>query len=761
MTDKIAKHKFSADRPITSHADDLLGVAGFAESLATSIRGWTGRDSLIVALYGPWGSGKSSIKNLAVEALRGDKEHSPSIVEFNPWQWAGQAQLAEGFFQEIGVALGFKQKDKQNKKRASKWRSYAAYLKMGSFLAGSLRSIIAWLLFILGFIAVGSGLFVDPAHIKTIIIVTGALSIPLAALFRWGGSFVDNVVSILEAKAKVQEKSLAEIKKELSSLLQELLNPVLVIVDDVDRLSKEEIKYLFQLIKANADFPNLVYLLLFQRDLIEKHFDPEFLEKIVQVGFDIPRIEHTRLEKALFRGLDELLSENIAEKRFDQHYWGNLFVPGLRPFFETLRDVHRFLATLSFHLSLFRNKNSFEVNPVDLIGLEVLRVFEPKVYQRLFELKPILTGLQESYRSDNKAVEETRKTLESVILQSSVNKKTPVQEIIKVLFPRAQRYLGGMSYGGGFEEKWYRDLRVCHPDVFDRYFHFAIPEGDIAQADLDRILTSVGDRAALVGEMRTLNKRGLLGVFLDRFEAYKETIDISHAVPFITALFDIGDELPEEEAGFFTIGSDWHAIRVIYWYLRREPDIKKRRSLLKQATQETSGLYLAVMTASIDEDKLEKKETQDEMLVEQDDLSELKQICVEKLKQAAASGQLKKHKQKLTLLYHWGKWAGFDGPQQWVKGMLETNAGLLLFLIACLSRSTSHGAGDYVGRVHWRIRLSTIEQFVSADEAKEKILQLKSENLNEEERRAVDAFQKALKRRQEGKPDDGRLRDDE
>lgn len=760
MADKAAKHKFSADRPIISHSDDLLGVAGFAESLATSIKGWTGRDSLIVALYGPWGSGKSSIKNLAVEALRGDKEHCPSIVEFNPWQWAGQAQLAEGFFQEIGVALGFKQKDKQNKKRASKWRSYAAYLKMGSFLAGSLRSIIAWLLFILGFIAMGSGLFVDPAHIKTIIIVTGALAIPLAALFRWGGAFVDNVVSIFEAKSKVQEKSLAEIKKELSKLLQELSSPVLVIIDDVDRLSKEEIKYLFQLIKANADFPNLVYLLLFQRDLIEKHFDPEFLEKIVQVGFDIPRIEHIRLEKTLFRGLDELLSENIAEKRFDQHYWGNLFVPGLRPFFETLRDVHRFLATLSFHLALFRNKNSFEVNSVDLIGLEVIRVFEPKVYQHLFELKPILTGQHESYRSDNKAIEETRKTLESVILQSSENRRQPIQEIIKVLFPRAERYLGGTSYGGGFEDKWYRDLRVCHPDVFDRYFHFAIPEGDIAQADLDRILSSTANRETLVAEMQALNKRGMLKVFLDRLESYKEEIDINHAVPFITALFDIGDELPEDEPGFFMIGSHWHAVRVVYWYLKKEPDIKKRGQILKQASNDSTGLYLTVMRASLEEDLHKKPEDVDKCLLDQDDLNELKKICVGKIVNAAAIRQLEKHKQRLTLLFHWGRWAGFDDSGKYVKNLINTQEGLLSFMISALSRSTSQGFGDYVARIHWSMKLSTIEPFIQADIVLAKVEQLNTENLNEEEKRAIDAFRKALKRREEGKSEDSFFNDD-
>lgn len=52
MTDNARKHLFSADRPITSRKDDLLGRADFAESLASAIKGWTGNDSLVIALYG-------------------------------------------------------------------------------------------------------------------------------------------------------------------------------------------------------------------------------------------------------------------------------------------------------------------------------------------------------------------------------------------------------------------------------------------------------------------------------------------------------------------------------------------------------------------------------------------------------------------------------------------------------------------------------------------------------------------------------------
>ncbi len=760
MTDKEAKHKFSADRPITSHKDDLLGVVGFAESLASSIKGWTGRDSLIVALYGQWGSGKTSIKNLAIESLRSDKDNCPSIVEFNPWQWAGQSQLAEGFFQEVGVALGFQQKDKQNKKRAIKWRSYAAYLKMGSFLAGSFRSSIAWLLFIVGFVAAGSALFVDPAHIKTMVVVTGTFALALAMLFKWGGSFVDNLISILEAKSKVQEKSLAENKKELSSLLQKLSQPVLVIIDDVDRLTKEEVKYLFQLIKANADFPNLIYLLLFQRDLIEKHFDPEpeFLEKIVQVGFDIPRIERNRLEKALFNGLNGLLSDELFNKRFNKQRWNNLFVAGLRPFFENLRDVRRFLATFSFHLSLFRNQGSFEVNHVDLIGLEVLRVFVPSVYQRLFGLKSLLTGENYSlFDSDPEVKKGHSKTIENLISLGPENKRDELGEIIKQLFPNVRKFYGGF---GSDPDKSYRELNVCHPDVFDRYFHFAISEGDISQADLDRIMSLLGEREALVKELKFLSKKGLLGVFLNRFEAYKEEIDTAYAVPFVTSIFDIGDDLPEATPGLFDESPYWNVKRIIYWHLKKEKDKKRRGQILKEAIEATGGLFLTVRIIADEEYRHIKKGETDDVLLEPGDLEVLKLLCIDKIRQAAVSGELRAHRKKNYIIYLWNKWTPDGEAKRWVEELIQTDDGLLSFLISAVRASYS-SRGEEDVRINWYIQFSEIDKYVSIDTMMKKILLLKKEKLTEEELRAVDVFEKAMQRKKDGKSEDRWFNDED
>jgi predicted KAP-like P-loop ATPase len=81
---------FSPERPITSRSADLLDRTPFAEQIAAAIRGWTGQDSLVLGLYGEWGTGKTSLKNMIIESLRADVETAPYIVEFNPWQWVGQ-----------------------------------------------------------------------------------------------------------------------------------------------------------------------------------------------------------------------------------------------------------------------------------------------------------------------------------------------------------------------------------------------------------------------------------------------------------------------------------------------------------------------------------------------------------------------------------------------------------------------------------------------------------------------------------------------
>ncbi len=258
-----------------------------------------------------------------------------------------------------------------------------------------------------------------------------------------------------------------------------------------------------------------------------------------------------------------------------------------------LRDVNRFLSTLAFHTSLFRAGQSFDVNPVDLIGLEVLRVFHPEVYRAIAVNKQLLTGRP---HRDQRRNEGLRHAVVGIINQAREKKLRPhVREIVKQLFSTIEWALDGSGYGEEFDETWYRELRVCSEEwCLKLLFPLAIADDDISQATMDRILDATGDRSRLRAEFLGQKARGLLEVALDRLEAYKESIPLDHAEGFLAALCDVCDDLLHTTSGMFEIAPMMHAVRIIYWYLKREPDATRRLNVLEAAIRQTEGLSLPV-----------------------------------------------------------------------------------------------------------------------------------------------------------------------
>lgn len=303
---------------------------------------------------------------------------------------------------------------------------------------------------------------------------------------------------------------------------------------------------------------------------------------------------------------------------------GNLFIPGLSPYFQTLRDVYRFLSVLEVQVSSMRPHGTFEVNPIDLIALETLRVFEPDVYRLLPNAKGLLTEVRDARLRTPDLEAEIRTRVETLVEAAQPKSKEYAREIIRQLFPEIAHILGGTARSGGDENHLYRKLRVCHPDVFDRYFYLAIPERDLSQSDLNAILAATGDRDRLVALFDDLKKRDLLTTALDRLEAYKQEIDLANAVPFITALFDIGDDLPDEQSGLFGSPPWMHATRIVHWYLKKEPDAGNSFKSLSEAMRLSRGIYLPAMKTALEADRAQKAQSPDAFLVEESAVAKLK-----------------------------------------------------------------------------------------------------------------------------------------
>jgi len=56
-------NKLSADKPLVDPKDDLFGYSSFAGNLADMIKKMAPTEGFIVGIYGPWGSGKTTLAN--------------------------------------------------------------------------------------------------------------------------------------------------------------------------------------------------------------------------------------------------------------------------------------------------------------------------------------------------------------------------------------------------------------------------------------------------------------------------------------------------------------------------------------------------------------------------------------------------------------------------------------------------------------------------------------------------------------------------
>lgn len=758
---------FRQQTPILTIKDDSLDRKKYSTKLARAIKSWKGRESLIIGLHGFWGSGKTSIKNMVMEILNSEPKEALPIVEFNPWEWASQKQIAESFFNELSIALGRPDHGKKNKQAVKTIKLLAARLKMGAFIAGSLARAIPFFFFLIALLGLASWLTSATARV-----IQGCIGI--FAFLAWGAfklseRFSSLLVGVFEANGENLNKSLEEIKAELTSLLSKREKPILIVMDDVDRLFPEDIKLLLQIIKCNADFPNLVYLLIYQRDLVEKQLGnllpsnndaKEFLEKIVQVGIHIPQIERKHIDEILFSGLNEHLDDVSVSKHFDQERWMNIYVGGLQHYFKNLRDVYRFLSSLAFQVNLFKQDGVFEVNPIDLISLEVLRVFEPAIYEKLPSLKVELTEGEGEYEP----VKTKRKqNLHSLLDLASNDHKDQVLEILKKLFPNAEWAFGGVSRGAGSEAEWLEKLYVGASEFFNKYFIFTTPAGDVAQADIEEILLKTNNHGALLKKMRSLAKQGLLNALLSRLDyAYKEKIDISHAGTFVRSLLDIEDELsylPFRDR--YGVGPDMHICRIILWYLKQEKNVEKRAQILIAATKDSTGLFLPVMNTALELDVSRENREERARPISDESKNILKRICLEKIENAARDGRLKSHPKMAYILYRWKEWGGDPRPKEWVTELLKSQEGVLNFLSAFV-RSTKTWRGDSrFGKITNGHVLKDLEEFVKIEYLEEAVISISSNNFSDDERKLIDSFHMAIKRRQEGKPESDFIRDED
>ena len=100
--------KYNTDKPIEKQEDDLLGRASFSNQLGKAIYGHKEKSSLVIGLFGEWGTGKTSIINMVEKeilrlSLKDNKKQF--IIRFSPWNYTDKDNLISLFFESLQSKL--------------------------------------------------------------------------------------------------------------------------------------------------------------------------------------------------------------------------------------------------------------------------------------------------------------------------------------------------------------------------------------------------------------------------------------------------------------------------------------------------------------------------------------------------------------------------------------------------------------------------------------------------------------------------------
>lgn len=658
----------SADRPSLDPKNDLFGHAPFAKSLADSICLYPGNDGLVLALYGPWGSGKSTVLNYVRHYLcQRPALEQPVVVTFNPWWFSGQENLARAFLGQLQAVLPAKSEK---------------FKLLGDLLAD---------------FAEGIGGLIDLTG------VTGGAGGRIGKLF---------------GQAKRKPKDVPALKASITEILAKAEKRILVVIDDIDRLTPEETRQLFTVIKALADFPNVLYLLAFDREVAAQAIEQQgglpgerYLEKIIQVPFELPPIDRVALRAALFKRLDEVLGDT-SDGLFDQSYWTNVYHDGIDALIQVPRDVVRFTNTLAVTYPSVRG----EVNPVDFIALESLRVFLPGLYNIIRSNPERFSGhsRDERYEGESKATQAFHERWVNEIPEAL---RASTKALLERIFPKIAR----RGYGTDWLAEWRRNLLARHPEVFPIYFRLTVPAGTVRRSEMIALLsllespTDFGNALVQAKEEKRPDGLSKARALLERLMDYvKKGIPDAQIPGAIEAILDVGDALidPGDERGMFDFGNVSRASRPVYHLMKRVAS-DQRAGVLERAIR--SGGAIAVqlwLLQTLDEEVTKSKDSGEDALLAVDEVEHLKAAWLEGVKTQSGEPSFLVHPELQRILAAWRRWSSEAEVRAWCDQNIASDEGLLKFLLSFLQHTRSQTRGDWAVRLQPRLNPSWLESYI-------------------------------------------------
>jgi len=633
---------FVTDEPLDDPSSDRFKRFPFAQRVAGTIAFKKDPSSIVIGVYGAWGEGKTTVLNFIASEL--EKYPNVICIPFNPWYFEDEKHMLLNFFQTLSEVLG--RKISTQAEDIGKWlQDYGSIIAPISLSFGGLIQL-------------------SPGEIAK---KTGeSLSSP----------------------------SIYELRERIEKILRNEKKRVVIIVDDIDRLDRHEIQTIFRLVKLLADFPYTAYVLAFDEEVVtsaleEKYgsagnqFGASFLEKIVQVPLKLPVADKISLRKLCFEAVDKALNGAEIQLTEDQgRTFAHHFIDGLEIWVQTPRMAKRYGNALSFSLPILKG----EVNTIDLMLIEGLRVFYPKVYDIVRSKPDVFLGYNLTGSSYDEATKEHSLDIINKCTEGLTNDEADsVKNLLQVLFPRVRTILSNVTYGEQWEKTWADGQHVASSKYFDRYFSYSVPEGDISDQEIAALLQKLDTQSPIEipAYLREITTERNVEMLLYKLRAKEKELGARKSHNLASALSSIGDIFPNPDIPFSFTNPFHQAAILVANLVKNLPKGTKRLSLGEAIVKE--GEPISFAAECLRWMRTSEEETKDDRIFSKNEEQLLEQIIVSRIRDISKDKLLYRSfpRDAPLLLSIWSRYGSRDETEHYLTDSFQSKPEEVIEFLKC------------------------------------------------------------------------------
>ncbi len=686
------------DRPIKRIEDDRLGFAPIAKQLSQSILDQAAKDGLVFGVEGRWGSGKSTLINLTIASLK-EPTNSPEIIEFSPWLVGSRDDLLQYLFDELASAASrICPAEVETDEKATRFERIKAKF-LGDKHAQLRRKQV-----------------VKESPVAKKLRAFGALSGGLSKALKAAGTagmpFADVIGTGLEkfgqaAGSVFSSTSLSKRKAELVEALKLLPRRIVVFVDDLDRLEPREASEVLRLIRAVADFPNVIYVMSYDHEVVAQTLQKAiqvddgkaYLEKIVQVSFKVPRPEAFDLRRWFLDEVRNLFGPEIDPSGQNQSpsasRLGRVIDSLGGRYLETPRDIIRVLNALRLHAVPVRT----HIDLADMVWLQLVRIGNPALYDWIEEYLTETSAVYGGAQITRNAAERMGRRLNEILSTEEVDVESTRYGMGTTL-PGINR---GFAADNAHADHVFHDLRrdnfaefivqrrLASPEHYRYYFAFALPGGSlrddevrafIALAERD-VPAAVARFAELAAQPRP--QGGVMAeLLIDRLTAAYEMVPADAVAGIFASLSATLDGVAlSSRDGDFGQHRAWGAAERLVKKLLATVDPANRDACLQHlfSTGAAIGWQSSLLRSEIFAHGHfgHRPEPEDQRLLTPVEFERIRTTMLGRYASMPPQ-KLRNAPNLISLLYGWEQAAGNDDAKQWARTNTQSDDDLLAML---------------------------------------------------------------------------------